>query len=256
MNGVATLLCALFVARVVRMEGADPWWRLPLFAWHPILLTVATLPLATRALTTVRARVGATAPKPPPGGGGAKAAGGSAKAAGGAKARRALLIAYVKTHFAMTLCGTLAAAGGIGAVWVHKGRLARPHLASLHARTSAIAIALWLGAYALAELRVWEKVVRTWPLQYKPKWLWVSDSHRALGTAATVAALAALATGVSNGYGRRVLGGSGAAVAAANGAIGALALAMALPLTPLQRQRWRRRLRASRKPMNKKPSSS
>ncbi|KAJ1460209.1 hypothetical protein M885DRAFT_612845 [Pelagophyceae sp. CCMP2097] len=153
-----------------------------LFAWHPLLATLA-LPLATLAVFAVRSRVSA-APRAAPG------------------RRRGVLLERVQAHFLLTALAGVCLFGGVGAVATSKTLNARPHLASAHARGGAVAVALWAVALVAAELQVWKD---GWPrvdfagrrVVYEPRFLWSSKAHRNLGKAAYGALAASIASGLA-----------------------------------------------------------
>lgn len=150
-----------------------------LFLYHP-LLAAAIVPLGTASVMTVRSRIAA---------------------AKGADRPRAALEHRVKLHFGFAMASTFCAIASVACIFLNKNRLGKPHLASLHARTGALAVWLWLASLIAAEIKVWAKGLPGWRpgrgFSYNPRFLWASKPHRQLGTAGYAGMLAAVFTGVA-----------------------------------------------------------
>lgn len=158
-----------------------------LFMYHPMLAAGAA-PLATLATISVRSRI--------------KAARNSPKGV----APQNVLKRRIKLHVLLSAAATASLAGGVGAIVVNKNRLARSHLVSAHSKLGAAAVVLWLAALVAAELKVWARGLPSLRNGYNPRLLWSSKAHRRLGSAAYVALLAAIASGVGmTGYGKTLL---------------------------------------------------
>lgn len=193
---VLAIIASAFVAtRIIT-------WPKNLFLYHPTLAATIA-PLATTATIAVRARV-------------------SAARAAGPRGGKSALKRCVKLHFALSALATVAALGSVGAIFVNKIRLGKPHFVSIHAKSGVVALALWLAALFVAETRVWADGLPWWRhgrFDYSPRWIWASKTHRRLGTAAYAAMLIAIASGVGlTPYGQQL--GARAAIIASLGATG------------------------------------
>jgi len=123
--------------------------------------------------------------------------------------RKARATWMVKLHAIASAGGLYSAVIGVVAIYANKAAAGKPHLASLHSRVGASAMALWLASYLVAQPHIWRDVWRVLRkegrLTFRPRYLWADALHRRLGNAAIAVSLAAAASGISGPWGRRVL---------------------------------------------------
>jgi len=171
---LAGLVCFVVLRRLAT-SGAPR-----LFALH-VGCMAPMLPLGTAAVSTIRQR------KRPPAV--------PIREPGGRKKRAEWLVIR---HFFSSAAALYAAAVGLGAIYLQKEALGRPHLQTPHAFAGVLAFGVWLAAYLSAQPHVWRDQIRArrFSLLRNKRWLWGDKMHRDLGKLAFALSLVAIATGM------------------------------------------------------------
>ena len=159
-----------------------------LFSLHVAAMS-PMLPLAAAALTAVRARLQKPLDET-------------------VKPTRARLQRLVRYHLLGAASAFYLALGGALAIFAHKHHLGRPHFTRAHSRLGLLALALWGGAYLVAQAHVWRDVLRARPFRfvYEPRLVWASRRHRKFGAAAVLASVGAIGTGLDSAWARVAMG--------------------------------------------------
>ena len=125
--------------------------------------------------------------------------------------RRNILIRHISTHLYLSYAAAISFLISFISIYTHKNNIGKPHITSLHSRLGVGSMMVWIGAYVVAQVKVWKPQYKKYGSggnilkflsKYEPNLLWASKLHTKLGTIGAALMVATVGSGITlTGFG-------------------------------------------------------